>query len=240
MKSSLLILFALCFFSGVFFVVADDYPVDLTNDQQPPNYYPHPDVSITSVFPSSADLKFTSGEIVDFLVGFTNENAGKRFNITRVFGFLSHPQEPTHIMQNFTQILYHSISFPQSTNTLLYRFYPDPNLESRDYSFSAIINYHDGPTQYFNYVYNGTIFLENAPEDFDGSSVLTLLILAALIGFPFYLYSPSTITKPFKKFTSPKASPASPNTSGAIDRSLLPQHVLDHEKKSKVRTPKRK
>lgn len=231
MASPSLLLLALVLCSGIFLACAaqDSYPVDLTNDKQPQNFYPDPAATLSWVFPSSSERKITSGQIAEFLVGFSNTHESKRFNVSRIFGFLSHPQDPSIILQNFSQIAYQTIVYPQQTSTFLYRFYPDPNLEPRDYSFSAIVNYHDGPSQYYSYIFNGTIFLEAPKEEFTpAAGFMTFAMLFGLIGLPVYIFFGKSAKAKIAKITN--SSPASP--SRADDTSLIPKHVLAHASKA--------
>lgn len=196
----------------------------------------HPSVLTTWVFPDAPTRRFKSAQPQDALVGFSNSNEAKRFNVTRIFGWLSHSSDPNTILQNFTAFGYGYVVSTSQTQTFLYKFYADPMLTPHDYSMTLIVNYHDGPNQYYNIAFNGTVFLEDEEEPVTSLEVLSVFIMLGIVGFfAFLLHKKTRASKPFK--ASRVQSPTPQTTQ--VDDSWLPDHVKKHEKNKKTATKKK-
>jgi hypothetical protein len=75
----------------------------------------------------------------------------------------------------FTRFIYGMIVPPQSQVTFSYRFYPEANIEPRDYALMAAFDYEDEEgVQYTNTYHNGTVVMFEANSGFDFSGFVPL------------------------------------------------------------------
>jgi hypothetical protein len=148
-----------------------------------------PDIETHAVLPDYPDNRMPIGEVHEILVGVTNKGS-KTFNITYMYGSFNYPQDPSIYLQNFTRFIYGMIVPPQSQVTFSYRFYPEANIEPRDYALMAAFDYEDEEgVQYTNTYHNGTVvmFEANSGFDFSGIFLYTMLLGAAGGGAYYFL-----------------------------------------------------
>lgn len=159
------------------------------------------DLESSFVFPDSQQRKFPLGEIIDVLIGLKN-TGDKLFNVTHIYGFLHFNQE--FVIQNFTQFYYGSVLNKNVQSTFLYRFFPDPRLEPREYGVIISANYFDNDgVSYSSIVANTTINLYEPEAGYDFIAIFsTIAFIAAGIGVV-YFFTGGIKTKSFMK---PKVS----------------------------------
>eukprot|EP00010_Vexillifera_abyssalis_P004695 CAMPEP_0201551582 /NCGR_PEP_ID=MMETSP0173_2-20130828/7730_1 /ASSEMBLY_ACC=CAM_ASM_000268 /TAXON_ID=218659 /ORGANISM="Vexillifera sp., Strain DIVA3 564/2" /LENGTH=216 /DNA_ID=CAMNT_0047961873 /DNA_START=79 /DNA_END=729 /DNA_ORIENTATION=+ len=132
---------------------------------------PDESVATTYLF-AEDDNTIYSGEINSVYLAFQNESPSKRFNVTRIYAALMHPQDPTVHLQNFTHLFYNRIVDPgPRTSTFQYFFYPDQMLENREYPFVAVVHYHDGAIYHENTFINTTVSVTERPIKVDTNTV---------------------------------------------------------------------
>merc|ERR1712216_253316 len=96
-------------------------------------------VKTVTLFPEYPDQKFTQGQLIDVLCGFSN-TGDKSFNVTKLEGSLHSTMDYRYI-QNFTERTPSTEIKEGGQGTLLFQFYSDPNLEPRDYVLTLSVDY---------------------------------------------------------------------------------------------------
>jgi len=164
---------------------------------------PSSDVVTTAVFPGSVDKKFTVGEVVELVVGFTN-NGDKTLNVTSLYASLRYPVDWRVYVQNFTRQNVGVTVGPSEQIDFLYTFRPDPLLDPREFGLAAQVFYRDSENNnYTSFFYNSTIFLQEANEGIDIQLIFTYVGILAVVGLiGFFAYK--AIAKATKKSRGPK------------------------------------
>ena len=139
-------------------------------------------VKTVTLFPDYPDQKFTQGQLIDVLCGFSN-TGDKSFNVTKLEGSLHSPMDYRYI-QNFTERTPFTEIKEGGQGTLLFQFYSDPNLEPRDYVLTLSVDYVDAEREEYQTVYfNQTIEFVESQATKDSAKffgyVLSLVLLAA-------------------------------------------------------------
>jgi len=141
-----------------------------------------PDVSTATVFPSSAERRFASGELIDLVVGITN-HGHKQFNVTSIVASLRYPVDWKVHIQNFTKQVYDVVVNPAETTSFLYSFVPDGMLEPREFGVTANVYYEDEEGGNFTTVFfNSTIHLVEANEALDVQTLFTYVGIVGVVG----------------------------------------------------------
>jgi len=174
-------------------------------------------VSTVTLFPDFPDQKFTQGQFVDVLCGFSN-NGDKSFNITTLKGSLNSPMDYQYI-QNFSDLTPFSEIKEGDQGTLYYRFFPDPQLEPREYMLTLTVDYVDADKEEFQTVYfNQTVELIESQSSQDSRAWFgrcLLLVLVAGLGFGGQL-----LTKRFAGKKSKAPTPVAPKATGGANEWL--------------------
>jgi len=149
-----------------------------------------PDVETAAVFPNSADKRFTVGEPIDVVFGFTNKG-DKPLNVTLITGSLRYPPDWKMYIQNFTKQYMGINVFPNEQFTFVYTFRPDAMLEPREFGLAAQVYYTDNENRNFStFFYNNTITLVELEEGFDIQLLFTYVgILAVFVLIAFFVYN---------------------------------------------------
>jgi len=152
----------------------------------------HPGLYVYSVFPKSSETGLLGGEIIEILLGVSNDENQTSFNVTHIEASLHAPNDFEVYIQNFTRLEYGAIVGAGDQLTIAYYFRPDALLESRDYGFSASVFYHDHlGNNYTSTFFNGTVLIAEPDALIDtqtffvSTTVLGALGLAGFLGYKF-------------------------------------------------------
>jgi len=141
-----------------------------------------PSVHTSYVFPDYPSQKLPSGELIEVLVGFTN-NGQKTVKITNIGASLNHPQDFRYYIQNYTKFEYDVLVHPDEQVSLAYRFRPDALLEPREFGLIVSVYYHDeGGGNFTTAFFNGTIDIVDPDNGFDFQQAFIYLGLVAIVG----------------------------------------------------------
>jgi len=152
----------------------------------------HADVHVGSIFPARPDARFPSGEVIEVLLGFGNNNAEQALNITAIAGSVNAPTDFRMHIQNFTVARpFQTVPAGQEVS-LSYFFKPDAMLDPREYIIALTAVYEDeSGKKYSNTFFNETIEIYEPESAFDSramftyTAVLGSLGLVALLGYKF-------------------------------------------------------
>lgn len=164
-----------------------------------------PDVQVSYVFPDFPAQRLPSGQIIESLVGFTN-NGKRTFNITHIAASLNHPQDFRYYIQNYTKFVYGVLVHPGEQVSLSYKFIPDPYLEPREFGLVVSVYYHDEVGGNFTTAFfNGTVDIVDPDSGFDFQQAFIYLGLFTIVGLGgFFAYkSLSKKTRRTKKSAVP-------------------------------------
>lgn len=164
----------------------------------------HPQVQVSCYLPPlNTEKEFRPGDIVDALVGVSNEGTDP-IVFHMMAGALLTSADPPQFYQNFTEFPYNITIHPTHAATVHYKFRPDPRVEARTFNMIIVAFYHDAVgTNYSSTAYNATFELSDFPDKMDAITFfmylggLALLILLAVV---FY--------KPLRKMMRSKMNPA--------------------------------
>jgi len=216
-----LLLFALLAVAGADEASEDD--VEASGDSDSSEIGASEHVSTVTLFPDFPDQKFTQGQFVDVLCGFSN-NGDKSFNITTLKGSLNSPMDYQYI-QNFSDLTPFSEIKEGDQGTLYYRFFPDPQLEPREYMLTLTVDYIDADKEEFQTVYfNQTVELiesQSAQDSPPGSAGVWLS--SCLLDWPSEASSsPSALpARRARRPPPPRPKPPAARTSGCRIPCLL-------------------
>lgn len=91
---------------------------------------------------SFAFLELPAGNLVEFLVGFTNKGESD-FVLESVDASFRYAMNFNFYIQNFSTVIYNKIVKPKHEATLAYSFIPSENLAGRPFGFNINLNYKD-------------------------------------------------------------------------------------------------
>jgi len=154
-----------------------------TQPSGPPPLVASPFAATAFVFPKSAEKRFTIGDKIDLLVGFTNTGE-QALNLSHITVSLMYPADWRVYVQNYTRLaLNHTLVDPATQHSFLYQFLPDQYLEPREFGLTVKIFYSDlEGANYTSVVYNSTIHLVESDSTIDFQMVFTYIGLAAVSG----------------------------------------------------------
>lgn len=158
-------------------------------DQNLGRSYESPDVEVSYVLPENANKKFSVGKKSKILLGFTNTGLNP-FTVYGIRGYISHPQDASFVVQNFTAIRYNTTIQPEETNSLAYEFFPDSRLETVSFGVTFQVFYiNEDNDTFVHHFFNETVtFVEN-DEVFDVQQYyLYATLLAVFGGLAYYAY----------------------------------------------------
>jgi hypothetical protein len=126
--------------------------------------------------------EFTQGEFIDVLCGFTN-TGDKSYNVTSIRGSLNSPFDYRMHIQNFTEMNPNAEIKKGDQGTLFYRFYPDPNLEPREYILSILVDYVDADKEEYRSVpFNSTVEVVESQSAMDTRNMFGRFLGLAFLG----------------------------------------------------------
>jgi len=139
-------------------------------------------VDLITLFPDFPDKRFTQGEFIDVLCGFTN-TGDKSYNVTAIKGSLNSPFDYRMYIQNFTEMTPNAEVKKGDQGTLFYRFYPDPNLEPRDYVLTILVDYVDADKEeYRSVVFNSTVEVVESQSALDSRTFFGRFLMLSFAG----------------------------------------------------------
>ncbi|XP_046993068.1 translocon-associated protein subunit alpha [Schistocerca americana] len=211
------------------------------DDEASPSTSPDADTVILFTKPASAgsgaNLELPAGNIVEFLVGFTNKG-NQDFILETLEASFRYPMDFSFYIQNFSTVAYNRIVKPSHQATLFYSFIPAEAFAGRPFGLNINLNYRDLTGNVFQEaVYNETIQVVELEEGLDGETFFLYVFLAAcvvlllVIGQQF-LYSVGR-KRVGKKPVIEKGT-SNPND---VDYDWLPRETLNSIRKS-PRVPK--
>jgi len=149
---------------------------------------PSPDAETVILFtqpqaaPGASNIELPAGQIVEFLVGFTNKGS-KDFVLDTLDASFRYPMDYTFYIQNFSTIGYRRTVKPKQQATLLYSFIPSDTYAGRPFGLNVMLGYHDLEGHpYLEAVYNETVQIVELEEGLDGETFfLYVFLLAGLL-----------------------------------------------------------
>lgn len=144
------------------------------------------------------------------LCGFTN-TGDKSYNVTAIKGSINSPFDYRMYIQNFTEMNPNAEVKKGDQGTLFYRFYPDPNLEPRDYVLTILVDYVDADKEeYRSVVFNSTIEVVESQSSLDTRTFFGRFLMVSLLGLGAFAGS-----MVFNKFGKKKGRSAEPSKKSA-------------------------
>lgn len=132
-------------------------------------------------------LELPAGQIIEFLVGFTNKG-DQDMAVDSMEASLRYPMDFTFHIQNFSTLSYHKTVKPKQQATFPYSFIPADAFAGRPIGLTVNLAYRDGLGNVFiDSVFNETVQIVEFDEGFDtetffmymtlGGGILLLLFL---------------------------------------------------------------
>lgn len=158
---------------------------------------------------SGANLKFPAGENVSTFVSYKNKVGGATSEIFVVAAHINQIGNHEAIVQNFSAVRTPRTVKGGETATVKYEFRPDPMLEPMDYNLVVRVYFLDADNlTYIAVAYNNTITITD-PLGTDPKTIMTFIIITALIGGAVYFFSSKNIAAFAKKASSKKVETSS-------------------------------
>ncbi|PSN33071.1 Translocon-associated protein subunit alpha [Blattella germanica] len=204
-----------------------------------------PDADTTILFTrpvatlTSGNLELPAGNLVEFLVGFTNKGS-QDFVLETLDASFRYPMDFTFYIQNFSTIAYNRVVKPHHEATLAYSFIPAEAFAGRPFGLNINLNYRDSAGGiYQEAVYNETVQIVELEEGLDGETFFLYVFLAACVVLMLvvgqqFLYSIGR--KRVGKKPPVETGTSNPND---VDYEWLPKETLNHINK-KGKTQKKK
>lgn len=185
-------------------------------------------------------LELSAGNLVEFLVGFTNKGESD-FVLESLDASFRYAMDFNFYIQNFSTIAYNKIVKPKQEATLAYSFIPSENLAGRPFGLNINLNYRDtNGISYGQAVYNETVQIIELDDGLDGETIFLYVFLVAcviltLVGGQQLLSSLGRKSRS----SSIRKAPVEMGTSNPnnVDYDWLPKETLNRINKS-PRTPR--
>jgi translocon-associated protein subunit alpha len=188
-------------------------------------------------------VELPAGQVVEFLVGFTNRGESD-FVIETLDASFRYPMDYTYHIQNFSAISYHKIVKPKQEATIAYSFIPADSFAGRPIGLSINLAYRDADGSfYFDPVYNETVQIVDFDEGFDTEVFFMYVFMVA--GSLLALFLGFTMLSGKSKGKKPSYAPAKPKvetgTSGDdVDYEWIPRSALRTPGSSRTSPKQRK
>lgn len=214
------------------------------DDEAQPKASPDADTTILFTRPvfsgSSGNLELPGGNLVEFLVGFTNKGSHD-FVLETLEASFRYPMDFSFYIQNFSTIAYNRLVKPKHEATLAYSFIPAETFAGRPFGLNINLSYRDLAGNAFQEaVYNETVQIVELEEGLDGETFFLYVFMAACVVLMLvvgqqFLYSLGR--KRVGKKPVVETGTSNPND---VDYDWLPKETLNHiNKKEKFpRVPK--
>jgi len=192
------------------------------------------------IYNTMSTLELPAGNIVEFLVGFTNKGESD-FVLESLDASFRYAMDFNFYIQNFSTFTFNKIVKPKHEATLAYSFIPSESFAGRPFGLNVNLNYKDtSGVSYNEAVFNETVQIIEIDDGLDGETVFLYVFLAAcviltLVGGQQLL---SSLGRRSRSSTTRK-TPVELGTSNPnnVDYDWLPKETLNRINKS-PRTPK--
>lgn len=214
------------------------------DDEAQPRASPDADTTILFTRPvvsgASGNLELPAGNLVEFLVGFTNKGSHD-FVLETLEASFRYPMDFSFYIQNFSTIAYNRLVKPKHEATLAYSFIPAEAFAGRPFGLNINLSYRDLAGNAFQEaVYNETVQIVELEEGLDGETFFLYVFLAACVVLMLvvgqqFLYSLGR--KRVGKKPVVETGTSNPND---VDYDWLPKETLNHinKKEKSPRVPK--
>ncbi|XP_039303676.1 translocon-associated protein subunit alpha [Solenopsis invicta] len=126
-------------------------------------------------------LELPAGNIVEFLVGFTNKGEND-FVLESLDASFRYAMDFNFYIQNFSTFTFNKIVKPKHEATLAYSFIPSESFAGRPFGLNVNLNYKDtNGISYNEAVFNETIQIIEIDDGLDGETVFLYVFLAACV-----------------------------------------------------------
>lgn len=133
------------------------------------------------IYNGLSTLELPAGNLVEFLVGFTNKGESD-FILESLDASFRYAMDFNFYIQNFSTVVYNKIVKPKHEATLAYSFIPSENLAGRPFGFNINLNYKDSNGIGFSEaVYNETVQIIELDDGLDGETIFLYVFLAACV-----------------------------------------------------------
>ncbi|PNF14198.1 Translocon-associated protein subunit alpha [Cryptotermes secundus] len=210
-------------------------------EEAQPRASPDADTTILFTRPvisgTSGNLELPAGNLVEFLVGFTNKGS-QDFMLETLEASFRYPVDFSFYIQNFSTIAYNRAVKPNHEATLAYSFIPAEAFAGRPFGLNINLNYRDLAGNVFQEaVYNETVQIVELEEGLDGETFFLYVFMAACVVLMLvvgqqFLYSLGR--KRVGKKPVVETGTSNPND---VDYDWLPKETLNHINK-KERSPR--
>lgn len=133
------------------------------------------------LYTQGTQMELPGGQIVEFLIGFTNKGEGD-FVVETVEASFRYPMDFNYHIQNFSAIAYNAIVKPNAEATVSYSFIPSDTFAGRPFGLNIALNYRDANgIQFSESVFNETVLITELDEGLDGETFFLYVFLAAIV-----------------------------------------------------------
>lgn len=155
------------------------------DDEAQPRASPDADTTILFTRPvvsgTSGNLELPAGNLVEFLVGFTNKGS-QDFLLETLEASFRYPMDFTFYIQNFSTLAYNRVVKPKHEATLAYSFIPAEAFAGRPFGLNINLSYRDLAGNVFQEaVYNETVQVVELEEGLDGETFFLYVFMAACV-----------------------------------------------------------
>lgn len=201
-------------------------------EQMQQQIFSSPDVDASWVLPPSNSKRLPLGEESNLVLGFTNTGS-ENFHVIGARGAIVSPTDYDFAIQNLTGIRYNATVQPEETNSLLYRFMPDPRLDSepREFGMMVIVYYaNDDNTTFATTFFNETVtFYDASAGVIDFQKIFMFLMLIGLAAGGVVL-TMNYLQKGPNRRKAKKSAPVQED-SGEVDMAHIPARLRKRFKK---------
>ncbi|XP_043663631.1 translocon-associated protein subunit alpha isoform X1 [Vespula pensylvanica] len=126
-------------------------------------------------------LELPAGNLVEFLVGFTNKGEND-FVLESLDASFRYAMDFNFYIQNFSTYTFNRVVKPKHEATLAYSFVPSETFAGRPFGLNVNLNYRDANGVGYNEaVYNETVQVIELDDGLDGETVFLYVFLAACV-----------------------------------------------------------
>ena len=233
----------------------DEEDSDFDDDEDEDSLKKAPGVETYMILTSHPEYEITAGDSAVALVGFYN-GANEELFIHSIHGSLRHPQDMSHIIENFTILSIDQYVLPEDRTAYDFEFTVGELYLPRPYGLMIEVRYksvkEDNEVEFGHAVYNNTVKLLEVVELFDTETffmyvfmVTGMIILAFIIHYVWSLTSSGRKhqAKAAKKAQQSSAQVLAQNeadNSAGVDYSWVSPGAMQGMGKKSPRSPKSK
>ncbi|KAL2725316.1 translocon-associated protein subunit alpha [Vespula squamosa] len=136
---------------------------------------------IKPLYTALSPLELPAGNLVEFLVGFTNKGESD-FVLESLDASFRYAMDFNFYIQNFSTFTFNRVVKPNHEVTLAYSFIPSETFAGRPFGLNVNLNYRDANgIEYNEPVYNETVQVIELDDGLDGETVFLYVFLAACV-----------------------------------------------------------